>query len=161
MKFKVTITNKKGECNLKVHNFSKYMEPENKKFIFCSIFIALISLILTVTVVLVEPQGTSVQSVLFAILMFILASVIFFLLVPLTNVKIIESLNSKRWSYWGVVSLVVFLPLLSWIFSQDVVSALFSYLLWYILPTALMILPVLIQHRHTPQRRERWVLMWV
>ncbi len=124
------------------------MEPENKKFIFCSFFIVLTSLILTVTVVLVEPQETTVQSVLFAILMFILASVIFFLLVPLTNIKIIESLNSKRWFYWGVVSLVVFLPLLSWIFSQDVVSALYSYLLWYILPTALMILPVLIKHRH-------------
>lgn len=124
------------------------MEPENKKFIFCLFFIVLISLILTLTVVLVEPQETTVQSVLFAILMFILASVIFFLLVPLTNVKIIELLNSKKWFYCGVVSLVLFLPLLSWIFSQDVVSALYSYLLWYILPTALMILPIIIKHHH-------------
>ncbi len=124
------------------------MEPENKKFIFCLFFIVLISLILTLTVVLVEPQGTPVQSVFFAILIFILACVIFFLLVPLTNVKIIELLNSKKCYYWGLVSLVVFLPLLSWIFSQDVVSALYSYLLWYILPTALMILPVIIKHRY-------------
>ncbi len=123
-----------------------YRELKNKKFLISTIGILLVSVTLSSIIIIVEPQQNLASSVIFTILSCILLSVIFFLLVPTTNKRILEYLHQKRIHFFLIVSLLLFIPLFNLIFSPNILKAIFSYLLWYLLPTVLLIIPIIVTH---------------
>ncbi len=81
------------------------------------------------------------QTVLFCSLIFVLATIIVLLLIPPINEIIIDYFKNHLHFYPILVLYLLLLPILNWIYSGDIISAFTSFLLWYMLPTVLFIIP--------------------
>ena len=114
------------------------------------IFIPLIAGLLSLAVGLMEPQKDIAdqiligQTVLFCSLIFLLAIAIFILLIPPINEIIIDYFKNHLHFYPVLVLYLLFLPIINWFYSGDILSAFTSFLLWYVLPTILFIIPTYI-----------------
>ncbi|MCK5409586.1 MAG: hypothetical protein KAJ30_04920, partial [Candidatus Heimdallarchaeota archaeon] len=114
------------------------------------IFIPLIAGLLSLAVGLMEPQKDIAdqiligQTVLFCSIIFLLAIVIFILLIPPINEIIIDYFKNHLHFYPVLVLYLLFLPIINWFYSGDILSAFTSFLLWYVLPTILFIIPTYI-----------------
>jgi membrane protease YdiL (CAAX protease family) len=114
------------------------------------IFIPLIAGLLSLAVGLMEPQKDISdqilisQTVLFCSLIFLLAIIIFILLIPPINEIIIDYFKNHLHFYPVLVLYLLFLPIINWFYSTDILSAFTSFLLWYVLPTVLFIIPICI-----------------
>jgi len=86
------------------------------------------------------------QNIIYSILVFTFLTVIFSLLVPPINKYVIDLLKQKRIFYILSSSIILFLPLLNWIFATEFKQAINSYFIWYFLPTILFIIPVFFEN---------------
>ncbi|MHA1815697.1 MAG: hypothetical protein ACTSX1_06805, partial [Candidatus Heimdallarchaeaceae archaeon] len=114
------------------------------------IFIPLIAGLLSLAVGLIEPQKDMLdqiligQTVLFCSLIFILAIIIFSLLIPPINEIIIDYFKNHLHFYPILVLYLLMLPIINWFYSGNILSSFTSFLLWYVLPTVLFIIPIYI-----------------
>ncbi|MFX1264852.1 MAG: CPBP family intramembrane glutamic endopeptidase [Promethearchaeota archaeon] len=102
--------------------------------------------ILSILLAVLESQPSIGQSVLMVIGAFIFLTLIFTILIPSTSSPFIYRLKAQPRVSVLLLGIVMFFPLSNWYFSADMLSALVSYLTWYVLPTALMGLPLVLQH---------------
>ncbi len=96
------------------------------------IFIPLIAGLLSLAVGLMEPQKDISdqilisQTVLFCSLIFLLAIIIFILLIPPINEIIIDYFKNHLHFYPVLVLYLLFLPIINWFYSSDITSAFTS-----------------------------------
>ncbi len=122
------------------------MIDNKKKFYFTLASILLVSALLAALVAIVEPQLMLGQNIIFSILAFTFLTVIFALLIPPVNKYVIDLLKQKYLYYILSSSILLFLPLLNWIYAIEFKQAINSYLIWYFLPTILFIIPVFFEN---------------
>ncbi|MCG3260262.1 MAG: hypothetical protein H7644_10975, partial [Candidatus Heimdallarchaeota archaeon] len=122
------------------------MIDNKKKFYFTLASILLVSALLTALVAIVEPQLMLGQNIIFSILVFTFLTVIFALLIPPVNKFVIDLLKQKYLYYILSSSILLFLPLLNWIYAIEFKQAGISFLIWYFLPTILFIVPAFFEN---------------
>lgn len=122
------------------------MIENKKKFYFTLASILLVSALLTALVAIVEPQLMLGQNIIFSILVFTFLTVIFALLIPPVNKFVIDLLKQKYLYYILSSSILLFLPLLNWIYAIEFKQAGISFLIWYFLPTILFIVPAFFEN---------------
>ena len=122
---------------------------KNKQWHYVGIIIAagFLSILLTI----IESQPNIGQSILIAIGSFVFLFLIFILLIPSTNSRFINRLKTNPRLTFFLLGIVLIFPLLNWIYSADILGGVVSYLLWYALPTVLMIVPLVSQHQKLKQ----------
>lgn len=101
---------------------------------------------LSILLSIIESQPSIGQTVIITIGAFLFLSLIFFLLVPTINADFVQRLKTQPRLVTILVTMVLLFPLLNWIYSIELVDAIFSYLIWYLFPTALMVIPLVITH---------------
>ena len=124
----------------------KYLIDNKKKFYFTFASILLVSALLSALIVIVEPQLFLGQNIIFSILVFTFLAVIFSLLIPPINKYVIDLLKRKRIYYFLFSGMVLFLPLLNWIYATEFKQTISSYFIWYFLPTILFLIPVFFEN---------------
>ena len=107
------------------------------------VVIGIVSGFLSILMMLVDSQPSIGQSLVFLASSIIFLFLIFTLLMPGTNTSFIHHLKMKPRFSGLLIAIVMFFPLLNWIYSSDTYGALISYLLWYLLPSFLMALPLI------------------
>ncbi|MBY9001509.1 MAG: CPBP family intramembrane metalloprotease [Candidatus Heimdallarchaeota archaeon] len=111
------------------------------------VFIPLIVALLSLLIAFIEPQRDNFnqvlvgQTVLFCTLAFVLVVVIFALLIPPLNGIIIDYFKNHLHFYPVLVLYLLILPVINWFYSENILSAFTSFLLWYLLPTIIFIIP--------------------
>ena len=108
--------------------------------------IILVAGFLSMLMMLLDLQPSISQTILFMTCSFIFLLMTFLFLVPGVNTTFIHFLNEKSKIVILLVGIVVLLPLLNWIFSADISSAIASFSLWYLIPIILIGLPYVIQN---------------
>jgi membrane protease YdiL (CAAX protease family) len=122
------------------------MIDNKKKFYLTLASILLVSALLAALVAIVEPQLLLGQNILYSILVFTFLILIFSLLIPPVNKYVIDFLKQKRIFYILSSSIILFLPLLNWIYAVEFKQASSSFLIWYFLPTILFIIPAFFEN---------------
>jgi len=108
--------------------------------------IVLVAGILPILLMLIDPQPSIGQMVLFMTCSFIFLLTIFLILVPKVNIAFLHYLKEKSKIAILLICIVVLLPLLNWIYSADISTAATSFSLWFLIPTILIGLPYFIQN---------------
>jgi len=108
--------------------------------------IAIVAGILSILLTVLDLQPNIGQIIIVTIGAFIFLTSIFIFLVPSTSSSLIHRLKTQPRFVFILFGLVLLFPLLNWFYSSDLIGALSSYLLWYLLPTALMGLPLILHH---------------
>ena len=111
------------------------------------IAIAIITGILSILLTVLDLPPSIGQIVIVTIGTFIFLTSIFICLIPSTSSSLIHRLKTQTRVTVIIFGLVLLFPLFNWFYSSDILGALSAYLLWYILPTALMALPLVLQHQ--------------
>ncbi|MHA1303069.1 MAG: hypothetical protein ACTSQE_14265 [Candidatus Heimdallarchaeaceae archaeon] len=101
------------------------------KIAILAMFCALFSIFLCLSF----PQSNVQKTSIFGLIIFFNLSLILLLIFPELNERFIEVLRRKSVLFYSLVAFYLFLPLLSIIFVQETIVALFSFLGWYALPT--------------------------
>jgi len=118
-------------------------DEQTKRWLY--LVIAIVAGILSILLTVLDAQPSIGQTAIMAIGAFIFLNSIFFLLIPSTCSSFIYHLKKQTRNAVLLLLLILLFPLLNWIYSPDVVSAVTSYLLWYLLPVAIMGLPLIIK----------------
>lgn len=111
------------------------------------VFVPLIAGVLSLVVGLLSPQTDEAdqilisQTVLFCILIFLLACVIFCLLIPPLNEILLTYFKEHLQFFPYLVFYLLTFPLLNWLYSEDIINSLIPFLIWYLLPTIIFIVP--------------------
>ena len=108
--------------------------------------IILVAGLLSLLMMLIDTQPSIGQIVLYMTCSFIFLLTIFLVLVPKVNTAFLHYLREKSKIAILLISIVVLLPLLNWIFSTDIYGAIASFSLWFLIPTVLMGIPHVIQN---------------
>lgn len=117
--------------------------PSNK---LAYIAVAVLAGFLSVLLSIIESQPTLGQTAIITVGAFLFLSLIFFLLVPTINADFVRRLKTQPRLVVLLILMVLLFPLLNWIYSVELFDAVLSYLIWYIFPTVLMVVPLVIKH---------------
>lgn len=119
---------------------------ENKKRIFIAFgIIVLVTALLVALIAIIDPQPLIGQNIIYCSMIFLFLITISSILIPPINKIIINFLKTKRVFYVLSSVILLFLPLLNWIYALEFKQASISFILWYLLPTMLFIIPVFIK----------------
>lgn len=108
-----------------------------------SAVILVLAALLAILMAYLVPQETLIQAIILFVSTFIFSVTIFVFTFKTLSAKIIERYKQKKELFYIHLAVVLVVPLISLTFNEDFLSGLFAFVLWYLLPIALMIIPVM------------------
>ena len=119
-------------------------EISAKKWHYAAIII--VAGLLPLLMMVLDAQPSIGQMALYMICSFIFLLTIFLILVPKVNTTFLNYLKEKTKIAVLLIGVVVLLPLLNWIFSTDIQTAVVSFSIWYLIPTVLLGIPFFVKN---------------
>lgn len=120
------------------------LEESNKINVFDMIIIFMLSGLLAIIILFTTPQETLFQSIIVVVSIFLFSGTIFLFTMKKTATRLIMTYTKKQYFFYIHLGVLLLLPLLSWYYVDSISKSLLAYLLWYILPVALFVLPLLL-----------------
>ncbi len=119
-----------------------------KKY-FSLILIIVLSIAFPLVVLFITDQETILQKIFLIFVVFFIVGIILILLFPIINEIVVDYIKKSKFVYYLLVLGVLIVPLLNLFFIDDFSSVsqavLSSYVIWYILPALIMIIPTFSQ----------------